>query len=90
MAQKPFYRETSSFWAPQQLLKQEPVYGVFRGFRSTDPEATDGRARLNLSERTREWQRMFEAGEVATRAELARRVGVSRARVTQVLGGRRI
>ena len=33
---------------------------------------------------------MFEAGEVATRAELARGVGVSRARVTQVLGGRRI
>ena len=54
------------------------------------PKRPTGRARLNLSERTREWQRMLEAGEVATRAELARRVGVSRARVTQVLGGRRI
>jgi hypothetical protein len=29
---------------------------------------------------------MLDSGDVASRAELARRVGVSRARVTQVLG----
>jgi DNA-binding GntR family transcriptional regulator len=29
---------------------------------------------------------MLDAGEVANRAELARQMGVSRARVTQVLG----
>ena len=32
-----------------------------------------------------EWQRLLDSGEVPSRAELARRVGVSRARVTQVL-----
>ena len=32
------------------------------------------------------WQRMLEDGTVPSRAELARSLGVSRARVTQVLG----
>ena len=32
------------------------------------------------------WAGMLERGEVSNRAELARKVGVSRARVTQVLG----
>lgn len=44
-----------------------------------------GHVRRDPNERAREWRRMLEAGEVANRAELARRVGVSRARVTQVL-----
>lgn len=44
-----------------------------------------GRARRDPNKRVREWMRMLAAGEVANRAELARRVGVSRARVTQVL-----
>lgn len=35
-----------------------------------------------------EWQRLLDDGVVLTRAELARRIGVSRARVTQVLGAR--
>jgi hypothetical protein len=47
------------------------------------------RTRADPNQRVREWRRMLEAGEVANRAELARRVGVSRARVTQMLGGRR-
>jgi hypothetical protein len=34
----------------------------------------------------REWQEALDRGEVSSRAELARRLGVSRARVTQVLG----
>jgi hypothetical protein len=33
----------------------------------------------------REWQAMIEAGRVKNRAELARRLGVSKARVSQVL-----
>lgn len=45
------------------------------------------RVRPNPTERAREWRRMLEVGEVASRAELARRAGVSRARVTQVLRG---
>lgn len=32
-----------------------------------------------------EWQRQLDAGEVETRAEIARREGVTRARVTQVM-----
>ena len=34
----------------------------------------------------REWKGMLATGECATRADLARRLGVTRARVTQVLG----
>ena len=48
-------------------------------------ERRTGRGLPERDERVREWQGMLEAGEVASRAELARRVGVSRARVTQVL-----
>jgi hypothetical protein len=33
-----------------------------------------------------EWQRTLSAGECATRADLARKLGLTRARVTQVLG----
>ncbi len=33
-----------------------------------------------------EWQHMLASGEMKNRSELARRTGVSRARVTQVLG----
>ena len=36
-----------------------------------------------------EWQSLLNEGEVANRAELARRMGVSRARVTQVLDPRK-
>jgi len=41
--------------------------------------------RPNPGERAREWHRMHDSGEVTNRAELARRVGVSRGRVTQIL-----
>jgi len=33
-----------------------------------------------------EWQRTLDSGECASRADLARKLGVTRARVTQVLG----
>jgi hypothetical protein len=35
-----------------------------------------------------DWQQMLDTGEVKNRAELARRIGVTRARVTQVLGAK--
>ena len=35
--------------------------------------------------RALEWQRQIDAGEVASRAEIARREGISRARVTQIM-----
>lgn len=79
----------ASLLAPQQLLKQEPVYGVLMDFGRPVRERRSERARADPGERVREWRRMLEAGEVANRAALARRMGVSRARVTQVLGGRR-
>ena len=43
-------------------------------------------ATVTKSRQTDAWAGMLASGEVASRAELARRVGVSRARVTQVLG----
>jgi hypothetical protein len=36
--------------------------------------------------RAEEWRQLLASGEVTSRAALARRAGVSRARVTQVLG----
>jgi len=33
-----------------------------------------------------EWQRQLDAGEVQSRADIARREGITRARVTQVMG----
>ena len=46
------------------------------------------RARINhgIEMTTAEWQEMLDVGMVKNRAELGRRTGVSRARVTQVLG----
>jgi hypothetical protein len=43
------------------------------------------KVRPDPKERAREWREMLESGVVPSRAELARRMGVSRARVTQVL-----
>jgi hypothetical protein len=43
------------------------------------------RERLDPRERAVEWLRQLRAGEVASRAAIARREGLSRARVSQVL-----
>ena len=42
--------------------------------------------RRNPTALARGWQRRLDTGEVASRAELARELGVTRAHVTQVLG----
>ena len=40
---------------------------------------------VELLQMAMEWQRQLDAGEVGTRAEIARREGITRARVTQVM-----
>jgi len=41
---------------------------------------------VELLHKAEEWRRQLDAGEVASQAETARREGITRARVTQVLG----
>ena len=41
-----------------------------------------------MATRASEWRRLLESGEVSTRADIARRFGVSQARVTQALRAR--
>jgi hypothetical protein len=41
---------------------------------------------VELLRRAREWRQQLDAGEAKSQAEIARREGVTRARVTQVLG----
>jgi hypothetical protein len=40
---------------------------------------------VELLQMAMEWQRQLDAGEVETRAEIARRGGITRARVTQIM-----
>jgi hypothetical protein len=51
-----------------------------------EPLSCPSRRYRNPIALAREWQGMLATGECASRAELARRLGVSRPRVTQVLG----
>ena len=53
-----------------------------RAAAATTREPRDPSARLA---RALVWQRQLDAGEVAARAEIARREGISRARVTQIM-----
>jgi hypothetical protein len=46
---------------------------------------TNHRIRRGTEEVVAEWQRLLDDGVVKNRAELARRIGVSRARITQAL-----
>lgn len=41
---------------------------------------------LELLRRAKEWQTLLESGQVRSQAEIARREGITRARVTQVMG----
>jgi len=41
---------------------------------------------VELLRKAAEWRRQLDSGEVANQAEIARREGITRARVTQVLG----
>lgn len=42
--------------------------------------------RIGVRAMAKRWQAMLDTGQARNRADLARRLGVSRARVTQVLG----
>lgn len=57
---------------------QDPAY------QHTQSKTTSPRRR-NLVALALEWRQILEYGEAASRAELARRIGVTRAHVTQVL-----
>jgi len=41
---------------------------------------------IELLRKAKEWRRQLDAGEAETQAEIARREGITRARVTQVMG----
>ncbi len=41
---------------------------------------------VELLRKAQEWRRQLEVGEVPTQAEIARREGITRARVTQIMG----
>ena len=53
--------------------------------RSSQKRIAPRRTYRNPIALAREWQVIIDGGEVASRAELSRRLGVSRARITQVL-----
>jgi hypothetical protein len=46
----------------------------------------EGRAQRQQANGRQDWQQALQGGRVRNRAELTRRLGLSRARVTQVLG----
>lgn len=43
-------------------------------------------ATVQALQRAKEWQSLLDSEEARTRTDIARRVGISRARVTQVMG----
>ena len=47
--------------------------------------ATRQMRRVSLFQKAAEWRRQLDAGEVANQAEIARREGITRARVTQIM-----
>jgi hypothetical protein len=74
-------------WLPNSSSNKNWFTAFLTDFGRAAREQRAPAATARPSERVREWWRMLDSGEVANRAELARRVGVSRARVTQVLRG---
>lgn len=72
-------------WLPDRSSNKNRFTAFLVDFGRPAQGRRAGRMRPDPNERAREWRRMLDSGEVANRAELARRAGVSRARVTQVL-----
>jgi hypothetical protein len=70
---------------PNSSSNKNWIAGFLARRRPPDQPALAVAAPPHPAERARAWQRALESGEVRSRAELARREGVSRARVTQVL-----
>jgi hypothetical protein len=67
---------------PRDVFQVRLTSLLRRGLGATRVRMRDGRDAVEA-----EWQHLIDTGAVRNRADLARRQGVSRARVTQVLGG---
>jgi len=78
-----------SGWLPK-LLRQSLLRDVFTASLPSlvrwARNGRVGRRGRSRSQLANEWSHMIEGGAVRNRAELARRQGLSRSRVTQVLG----
>ena len=72
-------------WLPNPASNKNWIAGIPVGHRPPDPPPPALTVHRDPGQRAREWQRALESGEIKSRAELARREGVSRARVTQLL-----
>ena len=70
---------STSYEMTKPSATQQLVTKGFDGLSTELPESSTMRTRA------RYYQSLFDSGEVKTRAEVARYLGVSRARVTQVL-----
>lgn len=81
--------ERGAVWLPG-LLPQSVLRDVFKvrlpSLIAGTRRAIRQRARQGKDAVAREWGERLRAGDIPNRAELARRTGISRARVTQVLG----
>jgi hypothetical protein len=86
-------------WLPNPPTVQTPgdtgssIYWIQAGFRRKARKPAKRRKRssrksgtLSSEERRELWAAMIDGEAIKTRADLARHLGVSRARVTQVLG----
>ena len=69
---------------PQGVLRDVFTVHLPSLMRRCRKEARE-RVAAGINETIADWRRMLDEGVVKNRAELARRVGVSRARVTQAL-----
>ena len=71
-----------------QLARLVPAAKTIRAGRKR-PKEKDGDKPpkiVALLHKAEEWRRLLDAGEIASQAEIARREGITRARVTQILG----
>jgi hypothetical protein len=71
----------------RRVTADRVVNAAAKARRSAKPPRTARTPRvLELLQKAQEWQRQLDAGEARTQAEIARREGITRARVTQVMG----
>ena len=71
----------------RRVTADRVVNAATKARRSAKPPRTARTPRvLELLRKAIEWQGLLESGEVRTQAEIAQREGITRARVTQVMG----
>jgi hypothetical protein len=84
-------RSQTPSWLPELVLQSVCSVTLPLKLRSLDHRVEGHTRERRVSGRelvAAEWRNLLECGAVSSRAELARRMGVSRARVTQVLATR--